>query len=231
VGTSSSGGRVYPAMIVVGRALFAALGLRRDVRHPERLHQAAGAVLAVTHFGYLDFALLEWAVWHVNRRQVRFLATARAFEHPVAGPLLRGMRHIPVERTAGAPAYRHAVRALRAGELVGVFPEGEVHTGDVGPVRTGAVRMAAEAGVPLVPVVVWGGHRLLTKGGGRRRVEVGLRRAFRARIVVTVGEPRHLPHTGLDVEAESARLRSALRALLRDAQAEPVRTAQSRTRP
>src|ERR1700749_2590117 len=104
-------------MILLGRGLFGALGLRREVRHPERLDPPGGAVLAVTHFGYLDFALLEWAVWHVNRRRGRFLGTARAFEHPVAGPLLRGMRHIPVERAAGAPAYRNAVEALRAGEL------------------------------------------------------------------------------------------------------------------
>jgi 1-acyl-sn-glycerol-3-phosphate acyltransferase len=207
--------RLYRALIGVGRGLFAAFGLRRDVRHPERLDLAGGAVLAVTHFGYLDFALTEWTLWQVDRRRIRFLATARAFDHPVAGPLLRAMKHIPVERTAGASAYRHAVAALRAGELVGVFPEGEVHRGDVGPLRTGAVRMAAEAGVPLVPVVVWGGQRLLTKGE-----RFSLRRAWRSRILVNVGEPRHLPAAGLDADAETARLRATLRALLRDAQAE-----------
>jgi 1-acyl-sn-glycerol-3-phosphate acyltransferase len=106
---------LYRGAVLLGRVLFRALDLQRVVRGGEHLDRPGGAVLAVTHFGYLDFALVEWAVHARTGRLIRFLATDLAFRHPVAGPLLRGMRHIPVERAAGAAAYRHAVAALRSG--------------------------------------------------------------------------------------------------------------------
>ena len=203
---------MYRAAVLFGRLLFRALRLRRVVVHGERLDVPGGAVLALTHFGYLDFALAEWAIWQHNRRPTRFLVTARAFEHPVAGPLLRAMRHIPVERKAGAQAYQHAVQALRDGELVGVFPEGQVNHGDVGPLKTGAVRMAAQAGVPVIPVVVWGGQRVLTKGQ-----RFSLRRAWHSEIVISVGEPRYPSQDDApDGEAETSALRTVLRAMVRE---------------
>ncbi len=157
--------RTYQAMIAVGRGLFAALRLRPRVAGAEHLSERGGAVLAITHFGYLDFALTEWVVWRHNRRWIRFLATSAAFAHPLSGPLLRAMRHVPVNRADGSDAYRHAVEAARAGHLVGLFPEGQVTRDwdEVLPCAGGAVRIAAAAGVPLVPVAVWGGHRVLTK--------------------------------------------------------------------
>jgi 1-acyl-sn-glycerol-3-phosphate acyltransferase len=199
---------LYRGAVLFGRATFRVLGLQLEVRHPERLDAAGPAVLAITHFGYLDFALAEWAVQRRTGRLTRFLVTARAFEHPLAGPLLRGMRHIPVERTAAGPAYRHAVAALRSGELVGVFPEGQVNVDEVGPLKTGAVRMAAEAGVPIIPIVVWGGQRVLTKG---RRFS--LRRARHSRILISVGEPM-VP--GSDVDLGTTQLHSALQAMVRE---------------
>jgi 1-acyl-sn-glycerol-3-phosphate acyltransferase len=210
---------LYRGLILFGRALFRGLGLRRVIQGGERLDRPGGAVLAITHFGYLDFALAEWAVWRCTGRMTRFLVTAAAFRHPLAGPVLRGMRHIPVDRAAGTAAYQRAVIALRAGELVGIFPEGQVNHDDVGPLKTGAVRMAAEAGVPVVPIVVWGGQRILTKG---RRFS--LRRAWRSRIVIMVGEPIP-PGTGAGrdagteavVQDRTAVLRSRLQELLAQA--------------
>ncbi len=206
---------LYRGLVLVGRGLLRVLGLHRTVVGGQWLEQPGGAVLAITHFGYLDFALAEWALWHRNRRLIRFLATARAFEHPVAGPLLRGMGHIPVERSAGAQAYRHAVAALRAGELVGVFPEGQVNAEDVGPLKSGAVRMAAQAGVPIIPVVVWGGQRVLTKG---RRFS--LRRAWGSSVLISVGEPIRIgPDPVAErVEADTDALRTTLRAMVEHAQ-------------
>jgi 1-acyl-sn-glycerol-3-phosphate acyltransferase len=207
---------LYRALILLGRGLFRALDRQRVVRDPQRLDLPGGAVLAITHFGYLDFALAEWAVWRQTGRLARFLVTARAFEHPVAGPFLRGMRHIPVDRAAGAEAYRFAVEALRAGELVGVFPEGQVNQDDVGPLKSGAIRMAAQAGVPVIPIVVAGGQRVLTKG---RRFS--LRRARHSRVIISIGEPRYPAGDGtadgtLDVGAETSALRGALQAMMQE---------------
>ena len=72
-------------------------------------------------------------------------------------------------------AYDEAVDALRRGELIGVFPEGTVSRSfEVQPLKAGAARLAQEAGVPLIPVAVWGAHRILTKGAkGKQRERLG----------------------------------------------------------
>lgn len=155
---------IYSTAIGAGRALFGLLRVRPTVTGLSRLPETGGAVLAITHFGYLDFALVEWVTWLHNRRHIRFMAKKGAFDQPMVGRLLRGMKHISVDMDSGAEAYGHAVTALRAGELVGVFPEGGVNASfTVRELKTGAVRMALAANVPIIPVAVWGGHRLMTK--------------------------------------------------------------------
>lgn len=204
---------VYRSVLAVGLTLFRFLGLRIDVQGSENLPGSGGAVLAVTHFGYLDFAIVEAATWRRTGRFIRFLVTDVAYSYVVAGPLLRAMRHIPVDRATGAAAYVRAVDALRGGELVGVFPEGEVSRSfTVKALKTGAVRMAAEADVPLVPVVVWGGHRVLTRGRPFR-----LRPARRVAVTVLVGAPERPARADDPVEA-TRRLRDTLTAMLAGAQ-------------
>ncbi|WP_279580749.1 lysophospholipid acyltransferase family protein [Fodinicola feengrottensis] len=154
---------VYTTAITVGRALFQSLNLRRRVRGIQNLPRTGGAVLAITHFSYVDFALTEWAMHRSTGRKIRYLATAKSFDHPIAGPLMRAMKHIPVDRDDGMPAYRRSLEVLKEGELLGVFPEAQVNVSwTVGEIKAGAVRMAAAAGVPLIPVVLWGSHRVLT---------------------------------------------------------------------
>ena len=127
-----------------------------------------GAVMAVNHTGYLDFAFAGLAARPAGRL-VRFMAKEQVFRHPVSGPLMRGMHHIPVDRDAGAASYRAAVAALKAGEIVGVFPEATISRSfELKEFKSGAVRMAAAAGVPLLPTVIWGSQRIWTKGLPRR---------------------------------------------------------------
>ncbi|HYO17715.1 MAG TPA: lysophospholipid acyltransferase family protein, partial [Dermatophilaceae bacterium] len=90
------------------------------------------------------------------------------FDNPVAGPLMRGMKHIPVDREAGAAAYRAAVTALRQGELIGVFPETTISRSfELLPFKSGAVRMAVSGKVPILPIVIWGSQRVWTAGHRR----------------------------------------------------------------
>lgn len=179
---------IYTAAIGAGRALFASWGLKRTAIGLENIPATGGAVFAMTHFGYLDFALVEWQTWLHNRRRVRFMATKRAFDKPLVGWLMRGMKHIEVDMAAGASAYANAVAALRRGEIIGVFPEAGVSASfTVRQLKSGAVRLAAEAGVPLIPVAIWGGQRLMTKNRkitmrDRRKVLVSY--AFGTPIVV-----------------------------------------------
>ena len=149
----------------------------------------------MTHFGYLEFALIEWATWNRNRRHIRFLTTKRVFDKPGIGWFLRAMHHIPVDMERGAEAYADAVAALRAGELIGVFPEAGVSASfAVRELKTGAVRLAAEAGVPVIPVAVWGGQRLMTKNHSvsfRERFGVAISFSFGAPIAVApTDDPR-----------------------------------------
>jgi 1-acyl-sn-glycerol-3-phosphate acyltransferase len=149
----------------LGAALFRLLDLRRDPHGEQHIPVSGPAVLAVSHFGYLDFALVQQVVWRRTHRFVRFLVTDAAFDHPLSGPLLRAMSHIPVNRRAGAGAFRTAERALERGELVGIFPESAVSLADeLLPFKPGAAALASKLGVPVVPVVVWGGQRVITKG-------------------------------------------------------------------
>jgi len=200
---------IYSTAIVAGRGLFGFWRLKRRVSGVEHVPTTGGAVLAMTHFGYLEFALVEWATWLANRRRIRFMAKQSAFDKPIVGHLLRGMRHIAVDMKAGAAAYAQAVTALRNGELLGVFPEAGVSASfTVRELKTGAARLAAEAGVPIIPVAVWGGHRLMTK---RRRIRfterfgVPVSFAFGAPMAVAPGED---PHT------VTARLRTTLQELV-----------------
>src|SRR3954470_19061474 len=150
---------VYRPVVRTALALFRVLGFRFDVRGVENVPATGGAVLASNHVSYFDFMFVGLSGHRRGHRLVRFMAKEAVFRHRISGPLMRGMHHIPVDRAAGAAAYRHAVDALVSGELVGVFPESTISRSYVPrPLKSGAARMALEAGVPLIPVVTWGGH-------------------------------------------------------------------------
>ena len=205
---------VYSTAIAAGRTIFGGLGLKQIVTGAENIPATGGAVLAITHFGYMDFALTEWMVWGRNRRRVRFLAKKGAFDKPVVGWLLRGMRHISVDMKAGAEAFSQAIVALKAGEMLGVFPEAGVNTSfTVRELKTGTIRMAAEAGVPVIPIAVWGGHRLLTKGR-----KPSLREAFRTPISYAVGSAFFV-NAADDARELTLELRATMQSLLDGAQA------------
>ena len=155
---------VYPAVIAVMATAFRALGLRITVIGDDQVPTSGPAVLASNHSGYPDFALLGLAARR-SRRHVRFLTRYEVWHHPVAGPFMRSMRHIPVDRKAPAAAFLTARSALRRGEVVGVFPEAGVSTSfTIRPVMPGAMALALATDAPLLPVVIWGSQRIYTVG-------------------------------------------------------------------
>jgi 1-acyl-sn-glycerol-3-phosphate acyltransferase len=200
---------VYPPVLAFARSVFRLQGLRFTVTGSDRIPRVGGAVLAINHVGYFDFTYAGYAALP-RRRVVRFMAKQEVFAHPVAGPLLRGMHHIPVDRTLGAASYAKAVEALAGGELVGVFPEATISRSfELKDFKSGAARMAAEAGVPLLPVVIWGSQRVWTKDVPKRLGRT------RTPISVAVGEP--VP-TGPDAVAVTAALRARMAAQLHELQ-------------
>lgn len=165
----------------------------------------SGAVVVITHFGYLDFIYAEMVLWHHMKAQLRFLITQAAARHWLAGPVMHGCGQVTVDWNDGGTAYQDAVAKLRAGEYVAVFPEAGVSRSfTVRRCKTGAVRMAADAQVPIIPISVWGSHRLMS-----RDHRFSVLRAWRAPVRVHIGAPvRH--HGDIDVVEETAKLRALL---------------------
>ena len=174
---------VYTSVIGVARALFAAQGIKFRIRGAENVPRTGGAVFAINHTGYMDFTYAGLAA-HPAKRLVRFMAKESIWKNPVAGPLMTGMKHIPVDREAGGASFRAAINALKAGEIVGVFPEATISRSfELKEFKSGTVRMAQAAGVPIIPVTIWGSQRVWTKGYPKRLGRTNIP------IYITVGEP------------------------------------------
>jgi 1-acyl-sn-glycerol-3-phosphate acyltransferase len=142
------------------------LGVRWDIAGIEEIPQTGAVILASNHISYLDPLALGYVATK-RKRRVRFLAKDELFRKAPLGPILRGARQIPVSRgTAGAAgSLVEAERALDQGECVTVFPEGTISL-DLEPMagKTGTARLAAATGAPVVPVGLWGLHRVMFKG-------------------------------------------------------------------
>ncbi|MGZ3142928.1 lysophospholipid acyltransferase family protein [Lentzea chajnantorensis] len=174
---------VYPPVIAAAKLMFRVLDLRITVKGAHHVPREGGAVLASNHVSYLDFIFGGYGALQ-SGRLTRFMAKHEIFANKIAGPLMRGMHHIPVDRSAGQASYQQALSALRGGEVVGIFPEATISQSfTVKDIKSGANRLAHEAGVPLVPVALWGTQRLWTKG---RKKDLTQRHVP---VTILIGEP------------------------------------------
>ena len=129
----------------------------------------------------------------------------------MVGFLLTRLHQIPVDRRAGAGAYKAAVDAVESGALVGIFPEAGIDPSfTVRPIKTGAARLASEANAPLIPVALWGGQRLMT-----REHTFAFRERFGIPVEIAFGPA--IPHIGERHEV-STKLRESMQALVADLQ-------------
>ncbi len=155
---------VYTPIVNIAVGTFKAMGWRVHVSGEENIPRTGAAVLASNHIGYLDFIVVGYGA-RKAKRLVRFAAKKEVFDHPVAGPLMRGMKHLPVDRDGDVNAImEESHRRLMKGQIIGMFPEGTISRSFVpAQGKTGTARMAMRAGVPLIPTAVWGDHRMSTK--------------------------------------------------------------------
>ena len=199
---------VYRPVIAAAKTLFFVQGTRFTITGSDHVPRVGGAVMAINHTSYLDFMYAGLPAWP-HRRYVRFMAKKSVFGHRVSGPLMRGMHHIPVDRHKGGEAFAAAIRALRAGEIVGVFPEATMSRSfELKEFKPGAVKMAQVAGVPVLPTTIWGGQRVWTKN-----LPTHVRPFSRIPVSITVGEPIEIGRRD-DVAEANARVKAAMQAQL-----------------
>jgi 1-acyl-sn-glycerol-3-phosphate acyltransferase len=196
---------VFRSLEIIARMAVRATGTRITFRGLDNLPATGGAVVAINHTSYVDFMPAALAATERGRR-MRFMIKAEMKQVKVVDFLIRHTGTIAVDRGAGAGAYAAAVESLRRGELVGVYPEATISRSfELKDFKTGAVRMALEADVPIVPLIVWGVHRIWTKDHPRA---LGHKKFP---VTVELGEP--LAPTGPMAEMD-ARLRTAMTRLL-----------------
>jgi 1-acyl-sn-glycerol-3-phosphate acyltransferase len=196
---------VYRTLEIAARTAVRGTGTRIAYRGLENIPVVGGAVIAINHTGYIDFLPAALGAMH-RKRRLRFMIKAELQEVAIMNFLIKHAQAIPVDRSAGADAYAVAVERLRAGQIVAVYPEATISRSfELKEFKTGASRMALEAQVPIVPLIVWGAQRIWTKDHpknlGRKKIP----------ITVAVGPP--LAPVGT-VDGLMAELRAAMTTLL-----------------
>jgi 1-acyl-sn-glycerol-3-phosphate acyltransferase len=200
---------VFRTLEILASTAVRAAGAKITFEGLENVPARRGAVVAINHTSYVDFLPAALGVRRRSRR-VRFMIKAEMQDVRVVNFLIKHTGTIPVNRRAGADAYAEAVRQLRAGELVGVYPEATISRAFIlKDFKSGAARMALEAQVPIVPCIVWGAHRVWTKDHPKhvRRKKIPL--------TVRFGGPLLPVGTSAELEGE---LRNQMSAILRQVQ-------------
>lgn len=135
--------------------------VRFDIEGHEHIPRRGPAIVVANHRSYFDPVALGRAIFEAGRHP-RVLSKKEVIDAPIVGPIARATGAIRVDRDGGAgAAYAEAADALRAGELVVILPQGTIPRGEAffDPVlkgKTGAARLAAETGVPVIPMGIWG---------------------------------------------------------------------------
>ncbi len=199
----------YCTLEMLAQAVVLAFGTRISYGGVENIPQHGGGVVAINHTSYVDWLPAGLAMRR-RRRRLRFMIKAEMQQVKVVNFLIKRTGTIPVDRNAGSGAYAMAVQRLREGELVGVYPEATISRSfELKEFKTGAARMAREADVPIVPIVVWGAQRIWTKDHPRRLGR------HKVPITVQVGPPLQAAD---DIAQTDEALRDSMTKLLHEAQ-------------
>ena len=146
---------------VVG--LFSRLIWHIEFRGVENVPERGGVIIAANHQTYIDPFWLSLRI----KRPIRYLAWSAAFRWPLVGRGLVLLGAWPLALEGSDPAaIRRSLQWLRDGGAVVIFPEGgrSTATGSLERFKAGAVRLALEAQVPILPVTIKGGNRVWPRG-------------------------------------------------------------------
>jgi 1-acyl-sn-glycerol-3-phosphate acyltransferase len=167
----------------------------------ENIPRTGGCLLAANHQSYLDPPFVAAFL----PREMHFMARRSLFRNPVFRALIVRCNAFSIERDrADVKGVRSAIERLEAGNILLVFPEGtRTRDGTVGPIKAGIGLLAERSAVPIVPVLIWGAHKVWPKG----RLFPGL-----GSVRLAFGKPI-LPVDENDQRSLGDRLREALVAL------------------
>ncbi len=180
-------------------------GTKLNFEGLEYIPGRGGALIALNHTSYLDWLPASIAA-HERGRRLRFMIKAEMADVKAVNYVIKHARLIPVDRRKGQDAYAVAVQRLREGELIGLHPEATISRSyELREFKTGTARMALDAQVPIIPLIVWGAHRIWPKDHPKK--------VFRNRVPVTVAAGPRLPPQGTPEQLNAA-LRQAMNALL-----------------
>ena len=176
----------------------------------ERIPEEGPAVLVCNHVSYVDALVIAAAC----RRPVRFVMHHEIFRIPVLNFIFRTGRAIPIASSREDPellqhAYDEIAKALQAGDLLALFPEGRItDTGEIYPFRRGIQRIIERTPVPVLPMALrglWGSF--FSREGGRAMTKP-FRRGILSKIALVVGSlvpPQAVTSEGLQAEVEALR--------------------------
>jgi len=139
----------------------------------EKVPPDGGVIIAANHISNFDPPMLGISL----PRPVSYMAKKELFALPILKTILPWLYAFPVDREAGGTgALRAALRMLKEGRCVGIFPEGGRNVSGTNDEKAGAAFLAAASGAPVVPAAIVGTRRL---------------RPF-ARVTVVFGDPMHV---------------------------------------
>jgi 1-acyl-sn-glycerol-3-phosphate acyltransferase len=186
-------------------SVVAANGNKITYHGLENIPERGGALIALNHTSYVDWIPASLAAKE-RRRRLRFMIKAEMAEVKAVNYVIKHAQLIPVDRTLGADAFAIAVQRLREGELVGLHPEATISRSfELRAFKTGAARMALDAQVPLLPMIVWGAHRIWPKDHPKK--------LLRSKIPITAAIGPPLPPQGT-VDELNGVLRQAMQSML-----------------
>lgn len=169
--------RAYAITRVIVRLIVPLLG-GIMVRGGENIPKSGPVLLAPNHRAYMDPPYLSL----VTQRQLRMMAKEELFKIPLFGAYIKAMAAFPVKRgTADRGAIRQAMDELKAGHVLGIFPEGRrSEPGTLSPAEKGFALIAKQTGAPIIPIALEGTDRVLP---------MHAKRLHRARVTATIGKP------------------------------------------
>ena len=166
---------------------------KRTWQGKENIPQTGPAIVISNHLSYADVLFFAQFLYK-NGRAPRFIGKRSVFNVPVIGRILLAAGQIPVDResTHASKALDHAVAALKAGHLIGIYPEGtRSPDGRLYKGRTGIARMAIESGAPIIPVAMFNTAEIQPTGQVVPKVQ---------RVEMVFGEPIYLTGDPTDQE-------------------------------